>query len=54
MAFEHRPREISWDLPAVDLNYGLGERIQLTLQTAPVFLKRSDRGAIGGIGPTEA
>jgi hypothetical protein len=54
VAFEHRPRETSWDLPAVDLNYGLGQRIQLTLQTAPVFLKRSDRGAIGGIGATEA
>ncbi len=54
VAFEHRPRETSWDLPAVDLNYGLGERIQLTLQTASVFLKRSDRGAIGGIGAAEA
>jgi hypothetical protein len=53
VAFEHRPRETSWDLPAIDVNYGLGERIQLTLQTAPVFLKRSDRGASGGLGGTE-
>lgn len=54
MAFEHRPGETSFDLPAIDLNYGVGEHIQLTLQTAPVLLKRSDHGAIGGIGRTEA
>src|SRR4051812_41713715 len=53
--FEHRPDdETSWDLPAIDLNYGVGERIQLTLQTAPVLLKRSDHGPIGGPGGTEA
>jgi hypothetical protein len=54
VAFERRPHEISWDLPAIDINYGLGDRIQLTLQTAPVLLKRSDRGPIGGPGGTEA
>lgn len=54
VAFERRPHEISWDLPAIDINYGWGDRIQLTLQTAPVFLKRSDRGPIGGLGGTEA
>lgn len=54
VAFERRPDATSWDLPAIDLNYGLGERIQLTLQTAPVLLKRSDRGPIGGLGATEA
>ena len=54
VAFEHRPSETSWDLPAIDFNYGVGERIQLTLQTAPVLLKRSDRGPIGGLGATEA
>ena len=54
IAFEHRPNETAWDLPAIDLNYGVGERIQLTLQTAPVLLKRSDRGPIGGLGGTEA
>jgi len=36
------------------LNYGVGEQIQLTLQTAPVLLKREDHGPIGGIGGTEA
>jgi hypothetical protein len=54
LAFEHRPGETSSDLPAIDLNYGVGEHIQLTLQTAPVFLKRRGRGLIGGLGGTEA
>src|SRR6266446_8615796 len=54
LAFEHRPDETSWDLPAIDVNYGVGERIQLTLQTAPVLLKRNDHGPIGGLGGTEA
>ena len=54
VTFEHRPSETSWDLPAIDLNYGVGERIQLTLQTAPVLLTRSGHGPIGGLGGTEA
>jgi hypothetical protein len=54
VAFERRPNETSYDIPAIDLNYGVGERIQLTLQTAPVILKRSDHGPIGGLGGTEA
>jgi hypothetical protein len=54
MAFEHRPNETSIDVPAIDLNYGIGEHIQLTLQTAPVFLKRSDHGLVGGLGSTAA
>jgi hypothetical protein len=54
VAFEHRPNETSWDLPAIDLNYGLGEHIQLTLQGGPVLLKRSGHGLIGGLGGTEA
>jgi hypothetical protein len=54
IAFEHRPGEIAADVPAIDLNYGVGEHIQLTLQTAPVLLKRSDHGLIGGLGGTEA
>ena len=52
--FEHRPNERTYDVPAIDLNYGLGDRIQLTLQTAPVLSKRSGHGLIGGIGGTEA
>ncbi|HEV2094969.1 MAG TPA: hypothetical protein VGQ82_00545 [Chthoniobacterales bacterium] len=54
VAFDHRPHETAWDLPAIDLNYGVGERIQLTLQTAPVLLKRSGHGPIYGLGSTEA
>lgn len=54
IAFEHRPNELSIDLPAIDLNYGLGEHIQLTLQTAYVVLKRHGHGAVGGLGSTEA
>jgi hypothetical protein len=52
--FEHRPDETSIDSPEVDLNYGVGEHIQLTFQTAPVLLKREGRGLIGGLGGTEA
>jgi hypothetical protein len=52
-AFEHRDGETSYDVPAIDLNYGVGEHIQLTLQTAPVILKREDHGPIGGLGGTE-
>ena len=54
VAWANRPAETSLDLPAIDLNYGLGERIQLTLQTAPVLLKRRERGPIWGLGATEA
>jgi len=54
IAFEHRPGQTAYDVPGIDLNYGLGDQIQLTLQTAPVLLKRSGHGLIGGIGGTEA
>jgi hypothetical protein len=54
IAFEHRDGETSYDVPAIDLNYGVGEHIQLTLQTAPVILKRDDHGPVGGVGGTEA
>ena len=54
ITFEHRPDETGYEVPAIDLNYGVGEHIQLTLQTAPVLLKRSSHGLIGGPGETEA
>jgi hypothetical protein len=54
ISFEHRPNEWSIDAPAIDLNYGVGEHIQLTLQGGPVLLKRSGHGLIGGLGGTEA
>ena len=49
-----QPQERSWGLPAFDLNYGLGERIQLTLQTSLVVLERDNHGTIGGLGHVEA
>ena len=52
--FEHRPNETSLHVPAIDLNYGVGDHFQLTLQSAPVINKRSNHGLIGGIGGTEA
>ena len=54
IAFEHRPNETAFDSPGIDLNYGVGEHIQLTLQGGPVLLKRSGHGLIGGLGGTEA
>ena len=54
IAFEHRPNEWAIDAPAIDLNYGWGDHIQLTLQTSLAILKRSDHGAIAGIGGSEA
>ena len=54
LAFEHRPGETAFDLPAIDLNYGVGEHIQLTLQGGPALLKRNGHGLIGGLGGTEA
>ena len=52
--WERRPNEIAIDLPQLDVNYGVGEHIQLTLQTAPVLMKRSGDGPIAGLGETEA
>jgi hypothetical protein len=54
IAFEHRPGETVADSPAIDLNYGVGEHLQLTLQTAPVLLKREGHGLSGGLGGAEA
>jgi hypothetical protein len=54
VTFEHRPGETSFDSPLIDLNYGVGEHIQLTLQGGPVLLKRSGHALIGGLGGTEA
>lgn len=54
IAFEHRPGQAAFDAPGIDLNYGLGERIQLTLQGGPGLLKRSGHGPVIGWGSTEA
>src|SRR3954469_24354675 len=50
ITFEHRPNETSYDAPGIDLNYGVGENVQLTLQGGPVLLKRDRHGVIGGLG----
>jgi hypothetical protein len=52
--FGHRPDQTDYEVPEIDLNYGVGEHIQLTLQSAPVLSKRSGHGVVGGIGGTEA
>ncbi len=54
IAFEHRPNEWALDAPGIDLNYGWGDHIQLSLQTSAAWLKRSDDGAIAGLGEAEA
>ncbi|MFZ1219363.1 MAG: hypothetical protein WAO00_08715, partial [Chthoniobacterales bacterium] len=54
IAFERRPNESAFNAPAIDINYGVGDRIQLTLQGGPVLLKRKQHGTIGGLGGTEA
>ncbi len=54
IAFSHVPNEWSIDAPGIDLNYGLGDQIQLTLQGGPAVIKRSDHGLIGGLVGTEA
>ena len=53
IAFEHPPNEWSIDTPQFDLNYGWGDHIQLNLQTAPTLLKRTNHGAVGGLGGTQ-
>jgi hypothetical protein len=54
IAFEHRPNEWALDAPGIDLNYGWGDNIQLTLQTSVASLKSSNRRAIAGLGGAEA
>lgn len=54
IVFEHRPNEWALDMPEIDLNYGWGNHIQLTLQTSAAWLKRSGHGAIAGLGGVEA
>ena len=54
ITFERRSHEVAFEAPTIDLNYGIGDRIQLTLQTSAALLKRSGHGLIGGLGSTEA
>jgi len=54
ISFERNSSQLSLGSPEIDFNYGLGERIQLTLQTSPVILKRNGHGPTGGLGGSEA
>lgn len=54
VTFERRPNETGFDAPGIDLNYGVGEHIQLTLQGGPALSKQTGHGLIGGLGSTEA
>jgi hypothetical protein len=54
IAFEHRPNEWALDAPGIDLNYGWGDHVQLTLQTSAALFKRSDHGLVAGLGGAEA
>ena len=54
ISFEHRSNEWALDAPGIDLNYGWGDHVQLTLQTSAAWLKRGDHGAIVGPGGVEA
>jgi hypothetical protein len=54
IVFEHRPSEWSIEAPAIDLNYGWGDHIQLTFQTSLAILNQNNHGAIAGMGGAEA
>lgn len=50
----HRPDETVIGSPLMDLNYGWGDHIQLTLQTPLTILERSGHGPLAGLGGTQA
>jgi hypothetical protein len=54
ISFARSSQEVSFDAPGIDLNYGLGDHIQLTLQTGGAILQRDDHGPVAGMGGTEA
>jgi hypothetical protein len=45
-----RPDKRLWQVPDLDMNYGLGERIQLKLDISWLVLEQRGRGPIGGAG----
>lgn len=47
---EHAPNERAWEVPALDFNYGVGDHIQLKLETAVVVLDQNNHGPVGGFG----
>jgi hypothetical protein len=52
VTIERRADEQLWELPVVDMNYGVGERIQLNFQTSFNVLQRDEQGAVAGPGST--
>lgn len=49
-AVERRANDQSWQLPVLDLNYGVGERIQLNFQTSCIVSERDANGPAAGPG----
>jgi len=45
IAFEHRPNETLIEAPAIDLNYGVGDHVQLTLQNRAGTFETQRSGA---------
>jgi hypothetical protein len=51
---EGNQRQQSWELPTFDFNYGVGENIQLNLETSFNVLKGDGHGPIAGPGSASA
>lgn len=51
---EHRPGETADELPLLDLNYGVGDRIQLKYEVPYVVLRESGADTAHGLGNSEA
>lgn len=51
---EKRRSESRWEAPVLDLNYGLGERIQLTYEVPWIVLSSSGEGTMSGLGNSAA
>ena len=43
----------SFDLPVVDLNYGIGENLEISLETPYMYLKNDQENSLYGVGKTE-
>lgn len=47
---QKQPGACSWEAPLLDLNYGLGDRFQLTYDVPWVFLSETDQSTQNGLG----
>jgi len=50
---QNRRTEKSYEIPILDINYGLGERIQLKYEVPWVVLDKSEQGTKNGLGRSE-